>query len=151
MSAFVVEPKTINRILFVLREKIKRSEWLGRMASEKLQEIEWDIESQEGAADLGQAMYNLNKNAVSQRYPTDETEDDLPGAYGDNGKLLPYRFRLEPCTDVQGLKSLQCWHYQCAEGNVPEHALYKVFDRLGLYLAKHIVDRSPQYDKAEWA
>jgi hypothetical protein len=53
--------------------------------------------------------------------------------YGDGEarkfRQLDYRYReTESVPLVQVLKSLQCWLYQCSEGNVPETELYKLFD-----------------------
>ena len=50
----------------------------------------------------------------------------------------------------QVLKSLDCYLYQCCEGNCDELPLYKALetfrDKWGLYIAKN----QPEYELAEW-
>jgi len=151
MSAFVVEPKTINRVITWLESQCEKRQWIGTRAEEELGKIEFSLD-REYIADLGQAMYNLNINAVSQRYPGDETIDTLPGSVTKDGKLMPYKYRADVVyTDLQAMKSLSCWLYQCSEGNVGETGLYKAFERISNLMAHHIITRLPQYDKAEWA
>ena len=150
MSAFVVEPKTINRIVTFLRTGLDRSEHISTTAQCKLREIEWDIETREQAADLGQAMYNMNLNAVSQRYP-DCDHNELPGTYTENGQLAPYKYSTVPTGKIQALKSLEGWLYQCSEGNVDETALFKAFTYIRRSLATQIISDRPEYEKAEWS
>ncbi len=145
MSAFVVDPKTINTILGFLNSKAQEIPHIQK----RLQQIEWDIEDAENLTDLGQAMYNLNINAVSQRYPNC-TERDLPGTGEENGQLVPYQFHWESASPIQAFKSLQCWLYQCCEGNVTETALYKTFDDILNFLAEIILTALPEYEKAVW-
>ena len=154
MSAFVVEPKTINRVLTVIHGGLNGNSlrsWEFKQIQKKLQAIEWDIASQQDLKDLGLAMYNLNKNAVGQRYPDSVETNSLPGSYPNGNGLAEYRFIFEPhCDKYQALKSLQCWHYQCAEGDVPQTKLYKTFAEIGKLIAMNIVTNSPQYEAAKW-
>lgn len=99
MSAHVVEPKTINRILTCLRVGLHRSDHVSTTAQRKLREVEWDIETRDQVADLGQAMYNMNCNAVSQRYP-DCDHDQLPGSITEDGKLVPFEYAVVPSRKV---------------------------------------------------
>ncbi len=148
MSAFVVDPKTINRVLtFFSRSRSDLKDQIKR----ELAKIEWDLETEENRQDLGQAMYNLNINAVSQRYPNCD-ESNMPGSIStQTGSLIRFRLKVEPCTKHQAFKSLQCWHYQCSEGDCPKLSrLYKAFDRILSILAFSIIYDLPQYDSADW-
>ena len=92
---------------------------------------------------LGQTMFQLNIAAVDARYGKGEAE---------TFRKLDYRYELDlPVPLVQVLKSLQCWLYQCNEGDVPTTALYGLFDTdVQMYLMSKIIDTLPEYQHAEW-
>lgn len=146
MSAFVVDPETINRIIGFLLHSKRTNQRAGLWAEKHLSKIEFSLDDPQG---LGQAMYNLNVSAVSQRYPGDDI-NDLPGSY-EKGHLRPFAFRPMTTTGrFQALKSMRCWLYQCAEGTGPETALFKTFEEISRSLAMQIVDSLPEYDQADW-
>lgn len=148
MSAFVVDPQTINNILSCFYTKSKRDSWL---ADKLKRDTEFCADSAEYLQDLGQAMYNMNINAVSQRYPND-TIDTLPGSYSEDRKLLPFKYKYNPheTNKVYALKALQCFLYQCSEGNVEDTALFKFWDFVKSRWALDIVETLPEYEKANW-
>lgn len=149
MSAFVVDPKTINRILGYLRSQAKQRQHVASIAAREFAACEFAFEDKEDAANLGLALYNLNIHAVSQRYPGD-TLNTLPGTY-EGERLCPYTFeRIDGVTSVQAFKSIQCLTYQMAEGNVPESSLYKAIEKIENEICRHIVTSLPEYDKAVW-
>ena len=134
MSAFMVEDKTINRILGYLNNN--RRELCGYFT---------DVLKAAEVADadnwhelLGASMLMMNQDAVNYRY----SETDTPPMF---------EFHWEMCSDVQTVKSLQCFLYQCAEGDVPERELYKALKEVKHFLMARIIGRMPEYDKADWA
>jgi hypothetical protein len=162
MSSFVVESKTINRIVgFIKQEADRKTWWADQKARHAITETKFSIED---PANLGLAMYNLNLKATGQRYQEIDP-NNLPGCY-EAGKLSPYRFGLDPKSlgtnqislstmtgavdQLQAFKSLHCWLYQCSEGDVPETPLYKAFRDISNHWAQHIVASLPAYDKADW-
>ena len=42
-------------------------------------------------------------------------------------------------------------HYQCSEGNVPEHELYKRLEKAVNHLRYEIISNLPEYREAQWA
>jgi hypothetical protein len=49
------------------------------------------------------------------------------------------------------LKSTECWLYQCHEGDVRTHPLYRLFDEVVVrHVLEKIVYRLPAYDEATW-
>jgi hypothetical protein len=134
MSAFIVEQKTINKIVTWLAQEVERNTWLWEKA--RLNGIvtangQWQEQ-------LAQAMYDLNFQAVNQRYSEENTAPPIqyhPELYGSYLAVL---------------KSLQCWLYQCAEGDVPGKPLYQFFEEVERYLALKIVYALPEWDKAAW-
>ena len=87
---------------------------------------------------FGQKLIDMNISAVDQRYS--ETNDPIKYTY--NRRLV---------SNVQGLKSLHYFLYQCMEGDVPESDLYIKMRRVSDCLAQTIIQKLPSYDKAEWA
>ncbi len=139
MSAFMVEDETINRIVTWLRREVSTSRFaidrLARKYGIDLVGGNWD-------AKLAKAMFQLNCDGVNARYGEGEAE-----------KFRPLDFRYKPEVNfslVQVLKSLQCWMYQCCEGDVPRTKLYQFFEEVEHHLALKIVMDLPEYEKAKW-
>ncbi|KKL98749.1 hypothetical protein LCGC14_1821260 [marine sediment metagenome] len=146
MSAFVVEYKTINRIVSKLRAQVERGgEWEKRfLLAPLLEAAEVDANGVEPLQDLGMALLAANVDAVEQRYPGSK---ELPGRIDET--LLGYSYRQEDNIPlVWALKSLRCLHYQMAEGDVPERPLYKALEALSGQWAMQIVRELPEYDAA---
>ena len=140
MSAFVVEDKTINSVVTWLKREVatNRHFTLDRLAREygiDLTSAGWD-------AKLAQAMFQLNCDGVNARYGKGEAEKFRP---------LNFTYKAEDYSSlVQVLKSLQCWQYQCSEGDVPETRLYQFFEAVEHHVALQIVMDLPEYKKASW-
>lgn len=135
MSAFLVADKTLNRILSYLDRELRRSAWLHEKFS-----IDLDVNfAGDWQTALGQKMWVLNQLALGYRY-------------GDPQQDLWYRFSSVPCTDIQAYKSLQCWLYQCCEGEIPAGSkFYKFFDTVVVgHIANTIITNTSAYEQAEW-
>ena len=125
MSAFVVHPETIGRVLFVLAYPPRAA----GVYEEPL--------PKEEIRKLGVDMMALNVRAVNDRYRQNEPPSIEP--------IQPV-----PCSFIQSLNSLQCWLYQCTEGDCDETPLYKRMRALSDEWAQIIVHRLPEYEKARW-
>lgn len=129
MSAFIVDDKTINRIVsYILGPcgewfKIRLKTFL------KSEEIGPDI--------LGKKMLEMNHEAVEQRYNQQKRE-------------VSYTYQHVVVRKIQVFKSLQCFTYQCSEGNVPEQEFFKLLEELEHNLASEIVSEIKEYQDAEW-
>lgn len=150
MSAFVVDPKTINAIVSSMVIALNQE---GKYPHNypDLRYLESDLRDSvtNGPEELGESMYQMNINAVMQRYPGDDI-NSLPGSY-DGGRLVDYTYKFTPSTNpVRVYKSLQCYLYQCSEGYVPELPLFKALTEYKAALAEAIVTSSPVYEAAEW-
>ncbi len=139
MSAFMVEDTTINRVVTWLKREVTTSRFtLDRLA----REYDVNLTSDRWDETLAQAMFQLNCDGVNARYGNGEAE-----------KFRPLNFTYKPeiyHSLVQVLKSLQCWKYQCNEGDVPETNLYQFFEEVEHHLALKIVTNLAEYDKATW-
>lgn len=140
MSAFMVDDSTINTVVNKLAFG-RDLDWVRR----ELKEGGYDLEKCDEREMLAKDMFNLNVKGVNARYGEGEAEQFRP---------LDFKYRLNDCniTLIQAYKSLSCWLYQCAEGDLPgDNFLYNLMDKIKGYLAEHIVSSLPEYDKAKWA
>src|SRR5919202_909207 len=118
MSAFLVSKTTISKILTEVEKSTKNSAWF---KAQIVKELLVDLSDPEWQTHLGQKMLDLNQKSLWYRY-------------GDPKRRLRYTFKPIPCTKIQAFKALQCWLYQCAEGNIPEVSkLYKFFDNMVIH------------------
>ena len=134
MSAFLVEDITINNVVNWLVRELPNNYYL----TEELKKLGYNTEDM---GKLAKDMFRLNLASLKQRYGS------VKGA-----RELFFRYKLtQPVAKIQVLKSLQCWLYQCAEGNVVRKKLYRFFDEVvKVYLMSHIIYDLPEYDEALW-
>jgi hypothetical protein len=94
-----------------------------------------------GRTELGQQMHNLNIAALICRYP-----DIEQGAAYEPLSLKSTAQEL----DIAVFHRLRCFLYQCNEGDVPEHTLYKTLEKLLHSLAYKIAsDTTPPFEWSE--
>jgi hypothetical protein len=141
ISAFLVEERTISKILSQLDTYIRRAgnmgvEWVKKEMEPK---VRVDCSDPDWKTKLGQKMWDLNQLSLKHRY-------------GDRKRKLIYTFQPVLCTHIEAFKALQCWIYQCTEGDIPEtSALYQFFDKVLIpEWAEFIVMRTPEYDGVGW-
>ena len=137
MSAFLVSMRTINRIVATLSLLLRSHQYAH--AAELFAAAGIDTTQAHGKEALAKAMFALNQQALYQRYGDPATE----------------RFVYQPVQVLpnlyQTLKSVECWLYQCTEGDVPESKLYQFFKTfVRVWLLEIIVHQSPAYEEAQW-
>jgi len=104
MSAFMVKDETINKVITWLSWEITRSTWL----REKLEKVLlFDTSNPDWEKELAQAMFELNLAGVNDRYGEGEAK---------KFRDLNYRYAPAHGSNIQVLKSMQCWLYQCTGG-----------------------------------
>ena len=101
------------------------------------------------ASTYGRRLINLNKQALRSRY-------------GEKVSRTDYAYRTPRHDSVQTYKSIQCFLYQCTEGDVPSSDLFKEIEALGLFVGVEIGDVDEQsgfaikphlkatYEAADW-
>lgn len=151
MSAFVVSPQTMTRVVTAL---------LGRSQYDHAVIREFaglDTGAADAGTKIGQRLFKMNIDAVRQRYPdTVANPEDMPGTYGCAKLAKTYKFtgragsRLSLKEWVECHKALHCLQYQCSEGNVPQTAQFKELHAAIGSLADHIVSLLPEYETAGW-
>lgn len=137
MSAFLVSAQTISEIVAGIR-------WLLNLPhrpqlAKTLAELGIDTTQEHWEEQLAQAMFALNASAVAQRY------------HKSAATSFTYQWVPLPANPYQLLKSIDCWLYQCSEGDVPKSKLYQWFQGAVVTMVlRSIVERSPKYEKAAW-
>src|SRR3954452_23853152 len=136
MSAYFVGNITIKKILTQADAEIKISSDL-KAQFEKVSGIDCTVH--DWKTRLGQRMLDLNQLALGHRY-------------GDLEKAVVYKFQAADCSQIEAFKALQCWLYQCMEGDIPDQtSLFKFFKNFVLpNWAISFVMKSSDYDRAEW-
>lgn len=139
MSAYIVDNKTINRIVNLLVHEVRNYPFSDNL-KEVLAKLGFDLTTDVSAEKLANDMFTLNVSAVRQRY-------------SEVGPIPPFAYVKSSLESfMQTFKSLRCWLYQCCEGDVPKSSLYQVFDGyVEKYLLKRVVYNLPEYHRAEWA
>src|SRR6266508_1323315 len=139
MSAFMVKDETINRVVYWLSYEVAKSQWL----KEKMENaLKIDTTTYNWEETLGRAMFQLNIDAVCDRYGNKKAE---------TFQELHYRYAPVFGTKIQVLKSLQCWLYQCLEGEVVKKPLYQFLDSVIVrYVMASIIRDLPEYNHAKW-
>lgn len=95
---------------------------------------------QKGLTDLGNALFAMNGLALHARYGM---SDPAPAFRFDMGMLATPAL-------VEHYKAMQCFLYQCSEGNIPESSLFQAVDDAAGLLARRIVEQSAAYEDAPW-
>ena len=97
------------------------------------------------------ALAGTNLEALEQRYDKETAAEMFDGKNYEDGHdiwqaredgIQPWHYQL--------LKSLQCYIYQCSEGNVPDSPIYKAIDKLIDRLAMYIACNQKEYEEADW-
>ena len=116
-----------------------------------------DLRSDLFRTHTGRELFNLNIEAVRQRYGS---ADDM---LEDGWQVDNYQYSEPPpvpdCPpEVDSLKAMHCLIYQCSEGNVPEQPLYRTLVETSQMLEQRVLDQRkvedvhdlPEYQRAEW-
>lgn len=130
MSAYIVEPKTINRVVSFCILDRDLCEWIKIYGK-------YDLDTKQGQNKFANDLYQMNIEAVNQRYDEKNPQE-----------LIVFQF--VPVNQFQALKSMQCLQYQCDEGDIPNTELYKLLTQIIYMLEDKIISSLPQYEIAEW-
>lgn len=138
MSAFIVEPLTINETISYLNVHADHFRHVFRDSG-------YDLSQYDDLVRLAGDLHDLNCAAVQCRYGQPMPSRD------DQGRSL-HRFTITaPPTAVQAYKSTYCLRYQCAEGDVKERPLFKLLTELHHAMAHRLVCETPEYQRASWS
>jgi hypothetical protein len=132
MSAYVVDDKTINRVVWATTQEPHAT---GRDAMTA----------------HGRALLQMNCDAVNWRYRHNPTAmSELTACHDPEA----YQYQMPDSARInkwQLLKSLQCFLYQCSEGETPQRELFQRVEQQAVALMSELLSKCSEYRDAEWA
>jgi len=144
MSSFLVEHKTIDRILSYIN-KCQYSSSRHKLDTSRLAEDFYGDEDYGMALTaLGRRLLRMNLDALRTRY-----EGRAAGAESDK-YANDYNYTQVPVTSAQAFFSASCLCYQCAEGEVYKSRFWNELDSLVNEIARHIAYDAADKEKCEW-
>lgn len=148
MSSWIVEDKSINFIVGWLRNASYSNEIFNSMVGNVLKENGFilNVEGDEPAQSLGYEMKKLNCLATGYRYKEDDTDELKTYKYED----VSTGFHSMDKNIYQLLKSIQCFLYQCSEGDYIKDKIYLMLEIISDIVKSEIIDNIPAYKKADW-
>lgn len=105
--------------------------------------LEHGSRDEESVKNMVNRWIDLNIQALQERY------GDSKEMYKDSKYIEKINVMLD-MDKIQLVKALQCLHYQCSEGNVPETKGYKELENVIREVVMSIIYSMPEYGEAEW-
>ena len=148
MSAFMLNTETLSKITNIIMD------WFEYRFPNGFDFIPDDLayfkDYKEG--DLPKRLYKdlweMNADAIKARYGSSSSEMFNKEDYED-GYL--YDVYFNPDTEMyQAIKSIDCYLYQCSEGNLENSDFYKAIDALSRRICRQIVWDDPKWEIAKW-
>lgn len=149
MSVYIVAPSTLGKIIAAL--SCTPAPYNPPYVEKLFPGL--DLSSPNQYVDFLFELHELNCEAVEARYqhhgPCDRVvnfkEVEVMVA-----ELKP-RLSLSPTAAwSQALKAIDCYLYQCSEGDVPERELYQKIEKLSSLIAGDLARNTKAYDDAPW-
>jgi hypothetical protein len=137
MSAFILQPETTSRLAVEIINYCERN-WRYPLEQLADQCPETTERGQVTAPLLAAAMHRLNCYAVHCRYH--EAVEDV----------FTFRRHGPAWSPVMFFKNLQCWKYQCSEGDADQKPLFQLIERVLHSVGAEIIRKLPEYDQAGW-
>lgn len=141
MSAYIVDDDTINKIVSYLFAKASGPDPSIHWKNTKLFKMGYDLSSSSSCYELAHKMFDMNVVAVNQRYGEGEAEKFRP---------LDFKYQFVAATQIEVIKALKAWKYQCTEGCVPDLALYQAMTEVHSLLCIDFVEQTEEYEAASW-
>lgn len=108
-------------------------------ASNELLKLGFNLKYKESCERLAKEMVLLNYEAVNDRYNENNNPQEFKCNFNRSNSIY------------QILKSLKCWLYQCAEGDIPETSnLYKTMALVQYLICEVIATGTNEYENADW-
>lgn len=138
MSAYIVDDETINKIVSYLYAKANGPD---STAYPGLDKMGYNLLNPVDLERLAHLMFSLNVDAIQARYGEAE---------GEGFPLPDFKYVFTPATQIEVIKALECWKYQCTEGNIPKSELYKAMVQTHYLLCADYIHRLGEYEDAPW-
>lgn len=141
MSAFVCNDETIQGIVHTL----SRYAWGNETNSDISKALipDYDLTSHKERERLLADLHGLNVSAVNYRYSHRNID-----AEPTSPQFAVIEYKTKHLTPHELFKAIQCWLYQCMQGDFPEKPLFKAMQAVLANLATFIIMRSQEYRNA---
>ena len=157
MSFFVMKKESIASISMFLECLYYHGyDYFGFSMSESFKRILYNMKRKNDISfsfEIYNELYKMNIDAYKQRYQN-KYYDDIPKFdYKYIHHSLSYTDEYYPKIEkwhYQMSKMIDCYLYQCSEGNVAERDLYKEIRKLNNTLKEFIVENNKEYREAAW-
>lgn len=136
MSAFIVSDAVMQKVVRAISVS-RNSSWSQPFAG-------ISVKSANDLDRIGAALFDMNDEAVSQRY------GDEPQHAGEGWKFNNNFAPMSTNEKVAASKAMQCLIYQCSEGDVMDNGLFAALKAEAAYLAEDIIASLPAYADAAW-
>lgn len=143
MSSFIVDNNTINKLVEYFIKCSYSEEGVKPQVYDILEELGYSLnykfdDTNPNADNLFNDMILLNLKAVNYRYD-------------EKNHLVKNKFKeVEETNIYQILKSLQCFLYQCSEGEMMKDKLFIALQKIEEILISDIISHLDEYKKAKW-
>ena len=150
MSCFIIEDKSINKIVDFFIECAYSKEEFKPEITRIINSYGYDLthnsdDENPNANKLGLQMKKLNLMAYNDCY-----KNKLDGVFDESVKFkFDYDTKRENNL-IQMLKHIQCFIYQCSEGDYTEDKFYLTFVKIEKVLIGYIISHLDDYKKAKW-
>ena len=144
MSSFIIKDESINKLVnFFISCAYSKEEFKPEI-TRQINKYGYDLTYKEedknpDANNLGQRMKVLNKKAWNHAYKK-------IGGFN----LFKQDLDINEKDLIQILKSLQCFIYQCSEGDIVKDELYLMLRDIERILINYIISHLEEYKKAKW-
>ena len=128
MSAWLVQDKTINHIADLLVYGLPQKHAIRG----------WDNQK-----NCAVKLKTINLESLKQRYGDEYDEYDVHISH----ERYPVSLAISL---IQSLKHVQCFKYQCSEGDVPDTMSYKEIEKLEDQLSWEIICNLKEYNESKW-
>ena len=158
MSSFIMQPESIRDLAcFINSVNVGGFNAHGFEPPQLLRQ-EFPTSKMSSVKDTYEKLYDMNAQAVHFRYPKDKKDKVIPPMPDGDFYVRPEIgaslrggiFRKPTDRHYQILKRLNCFLYQCDEGEVTETDAYKALRGLERQLMMMIVTSTEAYQNAEW-
>jgi sulfur relay (sulfurtransferase) DsrF/TusC family protein len=142
MSSFLIEDSSINKIVtFLIKCSYSNEIYYGEI-NKILVKYGFNLNYIENknleAEKLARYMKSLNLSAINYRYNEENKDYNIKFEEIDEKNLF------------QILKSLECFLYQCSEGEIPQENLFKMLEQITYILKDLIINSLKDYKTAKW-
>lgn len=155
MSSFMVESRTLAYIAnFIAVQMNHGFNYTGIASAGFSCFMDCIKDGYADAEEIYKKLYQFNFNAYHERYDGRHDDECVIEAFPDVEIHKPVKYKdgfiVVEKWHYQMLKSMECYLYQCNEGDCPKSEIYQAVKQFKNNLMCFIVHNSAEYQAAKW-